>query len=149
MPETRPTPGYGTLFVRAVTMRCPVCGSGHLFHHWFTMVKVCPGCGLVFERKEGQFVGAVGMNTILTFGAILVGVVAGVVATTPDIPVFGLTALVVGIGLFFPILLYPFSWTTWTAIDLAMRPLEPGEAPGGPGLVVTRVDGAEGPSQQR
>jgi hypothetical protein len=33
----------------------------------------------------------------------------------------------------FPVLFVPWSRTLWTAIDLLMRPLEPGEAPGAEG----------------
>jgi predicted metal-binding membrane protein len=34
------------------------------------------------------------------------------------------------VAVVFPIVFLPWSRTLWTAIDLRMRPLEPGEAPG-------------------
>lgn len=68
--------------------------------------------------------GAVAMNVLLTFGALLVVMVVGVVATYPEVstwPLIGLTsavALVVGVGG------YPISYTLWLAIDIAMNPLD-------------------------
>lgn len=91
------------------------------------MVETCPRCGLRFEREEGAFVGAVGINTVLTFGVLLIGMVTFFVVTYPDIPtgpgVFAAALLVIPI----PIFLYPFSKTLWLAIDLLMRPVEPDE----------------------
>jgi uncharacterized protein (DUF983 family) len=114
---------------RALLLRCPVCGSGGLFRRWTHMVERCPRCGFLFERTEGQFIGAVGMNTIVTFGALLITLVVGFVVTSPDIAVVPLLAAGLAVAALLPVVFYPFSKTTWTAIDLAMSPLEPGEAP--------------------
>ena len=92
------------------------------------MVERCPGCGYLFERSEGQFIGAVGVNTTITFAILLVVLVAGFIVTAPDIAAVPLALIGLGIAVIAPIILYPFSKTTWTAIDLAMTPLEPGEA---------------------
>ncbi len=65
------------------------------------------------------------MNTIVTFGAVLVAVVASFALTYPD----GSTAVAVGavvaVAVIVPVAFYPVSKTLWSAIDLAMRPLEP------------------------
>ncbi len=123
------TPGFWRMVGRACTRRCCVCGSGHLFRRWTRMVARCPGCGYLFEREDGQFIGAVGMNTVITFGLLLVVLVSGFIATSPDTPAVPLALIGVGIAVIAPVVIYPFSKTTWTAIDLAMTPLEPGEAP--------------------
>ena len=93
------------------------------------MVERCPSCGYLFERAEGQFIGAVGMNTIITFGLLLVVLVVGFITTSPNTPAAELAIIGVAVSVIAPIVLSPFSKTTWTAIDLAMTPLEPGEAP--------------------
>jgi uncharacterized protein (DUF983 family) len=124
-----PTPSVPRLFGRAVLLRCPVCGSGGLFRHWTHMVERCPRCGFLFERSEGQFIGAVGMNTIVTFGALLITLVVGFIITSPDIAVVPLLVAGLAITAVLPVVFYPFSKTTWTAVDLTMTPLEPGEAP--------------------
>ena len=91
------------------------------------MVDDCPRCGLHFERIEGHWVGAVGINTVVTFGLLAVILVVGLVATFPDFPVGPLVAINVGVAAVVPVIFYPFSKTLWTAIDVAMRPLEPSE----------------------
>jgi uncharacterized protein (DUF983 family) len=125
-----PTPPFPRMLLRAGRLHCCVCGSGGLFTHWTRMVERCPRCRFLFERGEGQFIGAVGINTIVTFGALLVTLVVGFIVTAPDIATVPLLAIGLAIAAVLPIAFYPFSKTVWTAIDLAMTPLEPGEAPG-------------------
>lgn len=88
------------------------------------MNEACHRCGLHFERIEGHWIGAIGINTIVSFGILMSSMVISFVATLPDLPVvplmIGHTALAVLVPTFF----YPISRTLWTAIDIAMRPLE-------------------------
>ncbi|MGI9622574.1 MAG: DUF983 domain-containing protein [Acidimicrobiales bacterium] len=115
------------VLARGATLACGVCGRRGLFRRWVYMTETCPRCGLRFEREEGDFVGAVGINTVLTFGILLVGMVTFFVVTYPDIPagpgVFVAALLFVPV----PVFLYPFSKTLWLAIGLIMRPVEAGE----------------------
>lgn len=81
----------------------------------------------MFERVEGHYIGAVGINTVLTFALMLAGLGVLIAATYPDLPggwwVIG-GSLAFGLV---PVFFYPFSKTLWNAIDLAMRPLEDDE----------------------
>lgn len=117
----------GRLIRRGLTRRCPVCGSGHVFHRHFSMVERCPRCHYRFEREQGGFIGAVGINTIVTFIVLLVVVVTSFVLTYPDGAAIAL-AVTLTAAVVLPIAFYPYSKTLWVAIELAMRPLEPGEA---------------------
>ncbi|MFT5202615.1 MAG: hypothetical protein ACI9C1_002008 [Candidatus Aldehydirespiratoraceae bacterium] len=90
----------------------------------------CPRCGFVFERQPGHFVGAVGMSTILTFGLMLITLVAGVAIMFPDVRALPLLAVMWPIAILVPILFHPTAKTLWVAVDLLMNPLEPGEAIG-------------------
>ena len=109
--------------------RCPNCGNRHAFFNgWYRRVPRCRVCGLDWQRNRiGFILGAVAMNVLLTFGALLVVMVVGVVATYPEVstwPLIGLTAavaLIVGVGG------YPISYTLWLAVDIAMNPLDAGE----------------------
>jgi len=38
--------------------RCPRCHQGRIFRARFTMNDPCPVCGLIFQREEGYFLGA-------------------------------------------------------------------------------------------
>ncbi|HBY45805.1 MAG TPA: hypothetical protein DEU95_01495 [Chloroflexi bacterium] len=112
---------------RGVTMRCPVCGSGKLFQRWTHMVGRCPRCDWSFEHEEGYWVGAMAFNIVLTELIFAVLLVAIVIATWPDIPVWRLILGGVILNIVLPFFLYPISKTIWAAVDLAfLNRLPPG-----------------------
>lgn len=120
-------PSTARLLGRGLTAACPACGARHQFRLLVKMEERCHRCGLVFERIEGHWIGAIGLNTIVTFGVLLVSLVVSFILTFPDFPVVPLMVFHVGLALVVPILFFPVSRTLWTAIDIAMRPLEPHE----------------------
>lgn len=112
---------------RGVTMRCPVCGSRGLFRRWTQMVDLCPRCGWNFEHEEGYWVGAMAFNIVLTELIFVALLVAIVIATWPDIPVWRLILAGVVLNALLPLFLYPISKTIWAAVDLAfLNRLPPG-----------------------
>jgi len=88
------------------------------------MVEDCPRCGLHFERIEGHWIGAIGINTIVSFALLGVVVIIGLLMTYPDGSTLRLILIAAATGLIGPTIFYPMSKTLWTAIDLVMRPLE-------------------------
>jgi uncharacterized protein (DUF983 family) len=124
-PDTPPPLTLPRLLLRGLGRRCPLCGGGHLFRRWFTIVDRCPRCGFRLERIEGHWLGALGLNTIVTFAAVLVAVVVAFIATYQDESAVVAVALIVATAIAVPLAFYPVSKTLWSAIDLAMRPLEP------------------------
>lgn len=100
------------------------------------MKERCPRCGLRFERIEGHWTGDLGINTVVSFGVLLLTLFAGVFATYPDVPTAPLLITAVSVAAVMPFLFFPFSKTIWLALDLMMRPLEPGE------VDVDSLDGA-------
>jgi uncharacterized protein (DUF983 family) len=128
-----PTERRGRTFLRGWLKRCGVCGQGHLFRRWFWMKERCPRCGLKFERIEGHWTGDIGVNTIVSFGALLVVLLGGFLLTWPDPPIGPLIGAAVFTALFMPLFFLPYSKTVWLAADLMMRPLEPGEVEAGYG----------------
>jgi uncharacterized protein (DUF983 family) len=72
---------------RALLLRCPRCGGGHLLRHWLALRAECPQCGLRLERGEGDYwLGGYLFNFIaaeLIWAASMVWVV---IATYPDVP---------------------------------------------------------------
>lgn len=97
------------------------------------MVERCPGCGHRFEREAGFFLGALVINFAVTAGLLagLMGVMIGILASGGDtsgvIPIVAIAAVET---VLVPVFFYPFSKTTWSAIDLALRR---GEFPKGAG----------------
>ncbi len=121
------TPRWRTLLYRGATRACPACGQRKLFGWGLTIKEDCPRCGLHFERIEGHWIGAIGMNTIVSFFMILVYLIVGLVATFPDFPVKELVIFGVAVAIIHPILFQPTAQTLWSAIDILMRKLEPHE----------------------
>ena len=128
MISSRSTPPRPTLFGRALTLACPVCGRRGLHRRWLQLETCCPRCGFKFERAPGHFVGAVGINTITTFALILAVMATGVVSSWPDPPPIGFLIAGLAVAVVVPIVIHPFARLIWVAFDLTMTPLEPGEA---------------------
>lgn len=126
MESTDPKPlTVPRLLTRGVLRRCPLCGTGGVFTSWFEVRDRCPRCHFPIRREEGHWIGAVGINTIVTFGALVLTLLVGFALTWNDrraAPIFISTFLVAGIV---PLAFFGSSQTLWSAIDLAMRPLEP------------------------
>jgi uncharacterized protein (DUF983 family) len=104
---------------RGLRRKCPRCGQGNLFHHWFTMVSDCPNCKLHFEREPGYWVGAVAINTAVVGFLFAVVLVAYSAATIPDIPWVTLLLIELPVMALGPIAFYPYSKTLWVGIDRA------------------------------
>ena len=54
-----------------VRLRCPRCRRGRIFKGLLHMNDPCPVCGLLFEREEGYFLGAMYVSYVL--GCVIVG----------------------------------------------------------------------------
>ena len=112
---------------RGLVHECPVCGRHGVIKGWFGLADRCPTCDLQLERIEGHMLGYLGLNTMVCFTLTFLVLLVGTVLMIPDIKTWPLIIAVLipaGLG---PILFLPSSRTLWTAIDLIMRPLQPGE----------------------
>jgi len=52
--------------------RCPRCHKGRMFRGMFAMNDPCPVCGLLYQREEGYFLGA--MYVSYALGGVLVAI---------------------------------------------------------------------------
>lgn len=91
------------------------------------MVEVCPRCGMTFAREEGFFLGAFVVNFGLVLVLVALYIALGLALTLPEPPPGKLAAGAMVVATLVPIAFYPNSRTVWSAIDLWMKPLEPGE----------------------
>lgn len=94
---------------------------------WFGKLDRCRTCGIRWRREEGSELGALTMNTILTFGALAVGMTVAFVVTSPDIPVVPVVAVLGAIAVVMPVVIYPFTYTVWLAFDLRVHPPDAAE----------------------
>src|SRR5687768_5836540 len=121
-------PSFMRKLGRGLTLRCAWCGSWRTFiRGWFRRYQRCRTCGIKWRREVGFELGAVTVNTIITFGALTVFMVIGFVLTVPDVPVLPFVLGLMAVGLLMPIIIYPFTYTIWLAIDLTMHPPDAAE----------------------
>ena len=71
--------------------------------------------------------GALTVNTMVTFGAILVVLVVGMIASYPDLAVVPIVSGCLIVAVVVPVVIFPFTYTVWAAVDLAMHPLQPAD----------------------
>jgi uncharacterized protein (DUF983 family) len=115
---------------RGARGRCGRCGSRGALVGFFRLRERCPRCGYRFAREEGFFTGVYLVNFSVTIGILWLLVMGYTLWRAAGDRDSGITAvLVVGVALavILPIVLYPLALTTWAAIDLVLRPLEPDE----------------------
>jgi uncharacterized protein (DUF983 family) len=108
---------------RALTRRCPYCGSSGIYESYFALRGRCPRCGVRFEREEGYFLGAYALNLI---AAELIGLgLALFLIFKTDLRHLSLVwqeVIAVALAIAFPVTFFPFSRTVWIAMDLIFHP---------------------------
>lgn len=115
----------GRIVWRGLRRRCPLCGDRGIFEGWFRQRARCPTCNFPTTRVEDQWLGAYGMNVLVSFSLLAVAIGLGFALTYPDPPVAVLLAVILTIAAVFPVVFYPVARSLWAAIDLAMRPPDP------------------------
>ena len=112
----------GRALDRAVRLRCPRCGRSPLFTGWFTMHEHCAVCGLVYEREQGYFVGAIYVNYAVTV-AIAVGTVL-VLDWTIGLTLRAQLALGIALVTLVPLVFFRYARSLWLAVDHLVTQLE-------------------------
>ena len=105
---------------RALRLKCPDCGLSPLYKSLFKMNTRCEYCGLVYEREQGYFIGAIYLNVIAT-ESLLLGtlIVYGLITRRIDETI--LTVLVV-LALTLPLVFFHHSRSLWLGIDHLLNP---------------------------
>jgi uncharacterized protein (DUF983 family) len=104
-----------SMLLGCIRLRCPACGEASIVKHPFRIKDQCSACGVVFNREEGFFVGAILINVATTEAVILAVYLVG-------LPIMGygyervLTLLFI-IALVFPVSCYHHSWSIWLTFD--------------------------------
>ena len=124
-------PSLGQMLVRGATKRCPRCGGRGIFSTYFKLKERCPACGYRFQREEGAFTGALLMNWAFTLVLMIIPMFTYIfwrgIAGNDEMPFWPFAAATMFFAAFVPLVLYPLTVSSWAAVDLAMRPLDPHE----------------------
>ena len=105
-------------------LQCPACGRAAIFARPFNVKAGCTGCGVIFKREEGFFVGAIMANVVATESWILIVYFACLLLTNlGDQTTLTILFLV---GVTFPLLFYHHSWSLWLGLDHLIEGLPEG-----------------------
>jgi uncharacterized protein (DUF983 family) len=122
-------PTLGKMLRRGVLRRCPWCGDWHgFFRQWLRKKDRCESCGIRWDRgTDGQELGAVVINLILTVVIVFIGMGIALFATYPEVYVFQMAVGAVIAGIVVSAAVYPIGYTIYHALDLRFRAPEPDE----------------------
>ena len=89
-----------TFLIRGITGACPRCGSHKTHIKYFNIRKNCIKCDLLFDKEPGYWTGAMALNVALTSTVIVLGLVIGLVVTSPNIAVVPIILALLPIAIF-------------------------------------------------
>lgn len=108
-------------FGALVRQRCPRCCQGRIFRGRFEMNDPCPVCGLLFEREEGYFLGAMYVSYFLAVTLLGGGYFLGT-WLLPDWNPYGVIVGVVLLYIPLTPLIFRISRTVWIHLDRWLAP---------------------------
>jgi uncharacterized protein (DUF983 family) len=109
--------------VCALLLRCPQCRRGSLFksRFGFSMHERCPVCGLKFDRGNGYYIGALGLNLVL---AETVATALWLpLAVDQSVPIAYAYAVGIAASVGLPILGFRHTRSLWIAMDRLVNPV--------------------------
>ena len=115
------------MLMRGARGACAVCGKWRMSKNWLNVSEKCEQCEFPIERKEGHFVGAVGINTMVTFSLVLIGALLAFAFTKDNFRPGLIFVIMAPLTILFSTVFFPISKTLWSAMDLTFMPLERGE----------------------
>jgi len=84
------------------------------------MYERCSVCGWKFEREEGYWTGAMGINLVVTELLVTAGVVVPAALQAPLLPLLGIG---ISAAILLPILFYRHAKSFWMAVDFLIHPV--------------------------
>jgi hypothetical protein len=106
-----------------ILQRCPRCWRGRIFRAGIDMNDPCPECGLLFQREEGYFLGAMyvsyGLSVVLIGAAYL-----AVIAIFPKLNPLLLILLTLVLYAPFVPAVFRYSRVLWIYFDRAISPTD-------------------------
>lgn len=100
--------------VDGFTLHCPVCHEAKMFRNYFSIKKRCERCGVVYEREQGAFVGAIYINLIVTELIFVFGYFF--LDYKFDLDIKTQLAIWAPFNILFPIVFFPRSKGIWTGV---------------------------------
>ena len=108
------------ILFRGLRLRCPDCGETPLYGSFFKMKHHCSRCGLIFEREQGYFIGALYINVIVTESLLLFLFI--LYYTIRPVSEDALYVVLFSLALILPLIFFRHSRSLWLAVDHIIEP---------------------------
>ena len=110
-----------TTLLRSARLLCPACGQSLIVQRPFQIKHHCPACKALFKREDGFFVGAILANVVTTELIILVVYMICLLTIVQRDQLILAILLLVGVS--FPLAFYHHSWSFWLGFDYFVESL--------------------------
>jgi uncharacterized protein (DUF983 family) len=130
MADAAPRVGPVATVWRGARRRCGRCGGRRIFASYFHLRERCPTCGVRFSREEGFLTGVWLVNFAVTEGLmflLLMGFILVRAGSSSGGPLWPVLSGAFTFAVLAPVVFYPLAASTWAALDLVLRPLDPDE----------------------
>jgi uncharacterized protein (DUF983 family) len=105
--------------------RCPICHEGRVWRSGITMNETCPACGIVFEREQGYWLGALYVAYALSVPVLsALTILIWLVFSTSDRPVDFGRSFLIAMAAFVPMspIVFRYSKVVWMHLDQLIDP---------------------------
>jgi uncharacterized protein (DUF983 family) len=108
------------ILLRGFLLKCPDCGRTGIYESLLQVRHHCTNCGLLFQREQGYFTGALYVNIAVAEGAVLltflICLLLGVKNTER------MFVILIGVGALMPLLFFLHSRSFWLCFDYLVDP---------------------------
>jgi uncharacterized protein (DUF983 family) len=108
--------------MRGFRLRCPDCGVGRIFQSLVRVRHHCLNCGLIFQREQGYFIGALYVNVIATESLLFVGLVVALFARPSSLAT--VFKVMLALAILLPLLFFRHSRSLWLCFDHFLDPAD-------------------------
>jgi uncharacterized protein (DUF983 family) len=110
------------ILFRGLMLRCPDCGEAGIYQAPLQVKHHCTHCGLVFQREQGYFTGALYINLLVAeFSVLLTFVICLLVGVENTDRMF---AILLAMGVLMPLLFFHHSRSLWLCFDHFIDPIK-------------------------
>jgi uncharacterized protein (DUF983 family) len=122
----------GKILLRGLMLRCPDCGKTGIYESLLQVRNHCTNCGLLFQREQGYFTGALYVNIAVAEGSVLLAfLICLLVGVSNTDRMF---AILIGIGALTPLLFFLHSRSFWLCFDYLIDRTRPRVKPDSKGV---------------
>jgi uncharacterized protein (DUF983 family) len=112
-----------TVLMRGLKLKCPDCGRAGIYESLLQVRHHCPNCGLIFQREQGYFTGALYVNIAVAEGSVLLAFLIYLMVGGGDTD--RMFAVLIAVSALAPLLFFLHSRSFWLCFDYLIDPTRP------------------------